>query len=108
MNAKDIRAKGIKTIFRNGYVYLVNPSMMTAMMTRIDGGRWMDRPETGFAYVSLSDLSPSLQNDIEATLAVCYCDQGVDTCDFCGGRRTAFDWVKTADGRYIQKPCPLL
>ncbi len=45
-------------------------------------GAWM-----AFEWDEFVPADPESREDIEETLRVCYCDQGVATCDFCSAVR---------------------
>ena len=98
MNAKQWRANGFKTIFRNGAIYIVRieykPSAVAvaAFVTPVDNGRWMNIPEFEVTFTSVHKLTDTSARDISKTIAACYCDQIYPSiCDFCAGTRPSPD-----------------
>ena len=95
-NARTGRGEGFRTIFRDGVVLLVLapagvvPGASAVVYSKAnDNGRWMDEQlDSSWTRRTLAELSVAEEReDIERTVAGCYCDKGVGTCDFCGGVR---------------------
>ena len=87
MTPKQWRDKGYKTIFRTLAVYLYHPQERRAVCTNIHLGHWQrhnDPTKPPWSYVH---LDAGLGLEFALCAAMCYCDQGVDTCDYCAGRR---------------------
>jgi len=94
MNAKQWRALGYKTIFRNQRVYLVRPATGVVIWTPVQSGLWMEfdnvnAPPWTVERFGLPGLSAELEAQLIDAMTACYCDQGVDLCDFCGNIRRA-------------------
>lgn len=87
MNSRELRKRGFFTIFRNGNVHVVNFIAMTVAVAPVARGRWMDMGMDDFTFVPVDTLPAALRDDITKTVAACYCDRGVDLCDFCGNVR---------------------
>ncbi len=89
-NAQHWREFGYKVLFRHGLVILADPKEGVLFTTENDAGGWMrhhslhHRP---WKRVDRSELTEEIFLDVETTLAACYCDIGVMTCDFCAGVR---------------------
>lgn len=86
MNSKEWRKAGYATLFRPGpsgpAVILVHKETGEARMMSVRQGAWM-----AFEWSEFVPAPESMKEDIQETRAVCYCDQGVGTCDFCSGVR---------------------
>jgi hypothetical protein len=88
MNSRQYRAEGYATIFRNSHVYLIRRDEQThAYAHPVLRGLWMECPIEDMSLIKLAHFAAPLRADIRATLNACYCDQGVDLCDFCGNIR---------------------
>ena len=86
MNSKAWRKCGYKTIIRDGNMYLYHPDTGVIHWTPIAHGGWMDHEnvnEEPWTNCMLADIPGRLQKDIEKTIKNCYCDKGVEICDFC-------------------------
>jgi hypothetical protein len=85
MNSKQWRAQGYRTIFRGGLIFLFRPSTSGAVVADLAKGAWMrfdDLAAARWCAATARELA-----EIRAIVPSCYCDQGVDTCDFCSGLR---------------------
>lgn len=84
MTPRQWRERGFKTIFRPGRHFLYEPATDVVRLMPLT-----QIPDTldDCLGVNLSH-APEVIADLRATVHDCYCDQGVDTCDFCSGLRT--------------------
>jgi len=102
--AKQWRAAGYFTLFRFGsagapkVVFVVRKSDGETRSAKIDSGRWLsmrfedmrlERLEIVDAVVVFDETERTMTPVLELrdSMRQCYCDAGVDTCDFCAGHR---------------------
>lgn len=88
MNARDWRKQGYKTVFDCGTVYLYRPMSGVVIHTRVENGRWMEHENVNRAPwvlepLGIDGLPAQLRQRFEYIREHCYCDKGVDLCDFC-------------------------
>jgi hypothetical protein len=100
MNSKAWRAKGYRTIHRAGLIYLVElpkrsphaPPETPMFMAEIHGGKWMECDDLGNPDVwtqrTLAQFDYADGDNFARTVRACYCDEGVQGCDFCMGHRS--------------------
>jgi hypothetical protein len=99
VNAQQWRQRGFKTIFRRGRVFLYQPSSGAVFYAFVNNGLWMEHDNIGAppwegTVIGLPALTTEQEADLIETASICYCDQGVDLCDFCGGIRPPKDGHK--------------
>jgi hypothetical protein len=99
MNSTQLRQLGYATIFRRGHVFILGRTHLRDIVriARVDQGRWMEIDPCTLPLTALDALPDDLQVDLRATREHCYCDQGVDLCDFCGQVRPVADGVSKHD-----------
>ena len=107
MKGKDWRKQGYKTVFVNGRIYIFSAKFTGTepiYTTLIDNGKWRDhdnlhvRPWTMLTYKNCEETT---QAAINTSLLYCYCDQGVDICDYCAGTRKPGLYETLANPRVI-------
>lgn len=85
MTAKQWRGQGFRTIFHGGEVYLYELASTRCWRGPIERGRWMEFANLAGGYWTELLLAPE---HVRSCVGACYCDRGVDLCDFCGGLRS--------------------
>lgn len=93
MTPRAWRRKGYRTIIRKGIAYLFRPATEEIIMAPLIDGQWPPTDNLGAApwnrwSPAAAARQPALLDDLRATAATCYCDQGdIAMCDYCGGIR---------------------
>jgi len=93
-NSASWRRRGFKTIFRHSKIYLYQPTTGATYVTQVAGGDWMlhtDVHASPWRDATTEVRGTSLEMEFRTTSLVCYCDNGVSSCDFCAGRRPVGD-----------------
>jgi hypothetical protein len=103
MNAKQWRKAGYKTIFRMPLVFLYRPRVGLVFDTAVKNGEWMSHDDLSHepwhcVEGGIDGLAPDVEADFRACAEHCYCDKGVDICDFCSGIRPAPEASPPSEG----------
>lgn len=94
MNAQQWRGHGYKTVFRRGKIYLYRPQTGIIIYTDVNFGKWMNFDnvnEPPWVKTDIHKVDGLLHIELNLIASACYCDMGVDICDFCSGIRRLID-----------------